>query len=151
MKKKTRTILGHEITLETGKTYQAYRPILGTNSAGIGPENQTCTVSISHNGNIVHRIEKMSLGEADEFLAAFNNRNFSYLGRNWEEEDFCFATSKMNQWYDAYTFQKLVGMTERELHQEMKAQRSGVPFYFHEVACTIEKNEALEQYRLVKW
>jgi hypothetical protein len=78
----TKTIAGHEITLEAGERYIATRPMAHRG-------RQVFPVSIKvNNSNVVHNrplvtIPGLSYDQANEFQRAFNNGPTSFDGRVW--------------------------------------------------------------------
>lgn len=70
-KMKTRTIAGHQVTLEVGKRYLATRPL------GLG------FISIWDTDNKLVDFLSMDYSQADKFLKRFNNGQLSFDGRVW--------------------------------------------------------------------
>lgn len=80
--KKTRTIAGHEITLEVGTRYLATRPMLGGRGRR-SPRHDMFPVSIRDNeGRLAVRLD-LWYDDANEFLKEFNNGDISFDGRMW--------------------------------------------------------------------
>jgi hypothetical protein len=80
-KRKTRTILGHEITLVPGVRYLASRP-MATRGRKMYPVN-ICDISNGWSDHPVLTLPEMTYDEANDFLAAFNNGTTSFEGRIW--------------------------------------------------------------------
>lgn len=73
----TKTIAGHEITLESGKWYRGSRPLADR-------IRKVFPISISDiEGNEVLKIDGLDYDAANEFLRAFNNGVTSFDGRIW--------------------------------------------------------------------
>lgn len=75
---KTRTIEGHEITLEAGVRYVATRP-MGTGS----PVSIRTEAELFAGPTATITIQGLTLDAADRFLAAFNDGRVSFAGRIW--------------------------------------------------------------------
>ena len=77
MTTKTRTIAGHEVTLEVGKWYIATRPMGVTRSGGY-------PVSIRDRSGRAVAFLPADYELANLFIAEFNNGEMSFDGRTWE-------------------------------------------------------------------
>ena len=82
MMMKTQTIAGYEITLEEGINYLATRPMAGAEIVQYPITIQKGWGSFN-DSEIVHIIDGLTYDEANGFLAAFNNGESSFDGRNW--------------------------------------------------------------------
>ena len=79
MEATTRTIAGHEVTLESGKRYIATRPM-----AQRGRKVYPISIYLADaSNNIVVDTLPMDYDEANQFLAEFNNGKMSFDGRVW--------------------------------------------------------------------
>ena len=77
MTTKTRTIAGHEVTLEVGKWYIATRPMAQRG-------RKRYDISIRDRGDNVVEMLPADYDMANAFLAEFNNGEMSFDGRIWE-------------------------------------------------------------------